>query len=179
MNAIPTWFKGLLIGALVGFVLHQVYEAGAETERSKWLLDKALQTVSNQVEVANKNLDLRVLENRLAAQALETFTFYQGKFNEIQAKKQSTLAGVRDGTVRLSIPVTGPATTCEGRDSGSATDRPQAATETRAELSPEASEFLINYGSEFDEAVNESNQVKDLLTACRAALQKQHLILEE
>ncbi|MDP8567917.1 lysis system i-spanin subunit Rz [Methylophilus aquaticus] len=179
MNVIPTWFKALLIGALIGFVLHQVYEAGAETERSKWVLKKALQTVSNQVELAKKNRDLRVLENRLASQALETFTFYQGVFNEIQAKKQSTLAGVRNGTVRLSVPVTGPTTNCQSTGSGSASDRPEATGETRAELSREAAEFLISYGSEFDEVVNESNQVKALLADCRAALTQQQSILKE
>lgn len=179
MNAIPTWFNALLIGALVGFILHKTYEAGAEKERSKWVLDKALQTVSNQVALAKKNSDLRVLENRIASAAVEISTFHQGVMNEKIAQKDLVIAGLRNGTVRLSVPVTSTGDTCQGGISQPTSDRPEAVRETRAELSTAAAEFFVNLGHQCDAEVIHGNEVKDNLIECRAALQQLQLILRE
>lgn len=179
MNVIPTWFKGLLIGALVGFVLHQVYEAGAENERSQWVLKQALQTVSNQVELAKKNRDLRVLENRLVSSAIEISTFHQGVMNEKLAKKDRVIAGLNNRTVSLSIPVTSTGNSCQVGNSSTAANQSETAGTQRAELSREAAEFLVNFGHECDAVTIESNEVKDHLAACRAALVKQQSILKE
>lgn len=178
MNAIPTWFKALVIGALIGLVLHKTYEAGAETERSKWLVKTALQTVSNQVELAKKNRDLRVLENRIASQAVEISTFYQGVMDENLKRKDSIIARLNNRTLRLSVPVSGLAT-CQSTGSVSASDQSQAAGETRAELSDSAAQFLVGIGAECDAEVIHANQVKDHLAACRAALEQQKFILKE
>lgn len=179
MNAIPTWFKALLIGALIGLVLHTTYEAGREAERSKWLLKTTLQIFSNQAELAKKNRNLRVLENRLASQAVEISTFYQGVMDERLKRKDSIIAGINNRTVRLSIPVTGPAAICQSAVGISASDQPKAAGETRAELSGSAAQFLVGIGNECDAEVIHANEVKDHLAACRAALEQQQSILKE
>lgn len=179
MNVIPTWFKALLIGALIGLVLHKTYEAGAETERSKWLLKTALQTVSNQVAQAKKDRALRVLENRIASQAVEISTFYQGVMDENLKRKDSIIARLNNRTLRLSVPVSGPAASCQSASSVSASDQPEAVGETRAELSDSAAQFFVDYGSGCDAEVIHGNEVKDHLAACRAALEQQQLILKE
>lgn len=179
MKVIPTWFKALLIGAFIGLVLHKTYQAGAETERSKWLVKTALQTVSNQVALAKKDRDLRVLENRIAAQAVEISTFYQGVMDENLKRKDSIIARLNNRTLRLSVPVTGPTASCQSAGSVSASDQSQAAGETRAELSDTAAQFLVGIGSECDAEVIHANEVKDRLAACRAALEQQKFILKE
>lgn len=179
MNVIPTWFKALLIGALIGLVLHKIYEAGAETERSKWLLKTTLQTVSNQTELAKKNRDLRVLESRIAAQAVEISTFYRGVYEQKLAEKDRILSAVRTGNQRLSIPITSTAAACAGGISLSPGNRPGTTETPRAELSTEAAEFLIELGADCDAEVIHANEVKDHLAACRAALDQQQLILKK
>ncbi|BEV08006.1 hypothetical protein [Methylophilus sp. DW102] len=179
MSVIPTWFKALVIGALIGLILHKTYQAGAETERSKWLLKTALQTVSNQVAQAKKDRALRVLENRIASQAVEISTFYQGVMDENLKRKDSIIARLNNRTLRLSVPVSGPAATCQGAGSVSTSNQPQAAGETRAELSDSAAQFLVGIGAECDAEVIHANEVKDHLAACRAALEQQQFILKE
>lgn len=168
---------GVVIWSLLIFWFS--YVAGGDAERDKWLLKTALQTVSNQVELAKKNRDLRVLENRLATSSVEISTFHQGVMNEKIAQKDRTIAGLRNDTVRLSIPVTQSGNTCEAGVSQPASDQPETIRETRAELSTAAAEFLVGIGHECDAVTVESNEVKDHLIECRAALQKLKLILKE
>ncbi|BEV09346.1 hypothetical protein [Methylophilus sp. DW102] len=179
MNAIPTWFKWLLIAIWCGFAFWRGMYVGEQNERSKWLVKTALQTVSNQVELAKKDRALRVLENRIASQAVEISTFYQGVMDENLKRKDSIIARLNNRTLRLSVPVSGPAATCQGAGSVSTSNQPQAAGETRAELSDSAAQFLVGIGAECDAEVIHANEVKDHLAACRAALEQQQFILKE
>lgn len=179
MNVIPTWVKWLLIALWCGFAFWRGMYVGEQNERSKWLVKSALQTVSNQVAQAKKDRALRVLENRIAAQAVEISTFFQGVMDENIKRKDSIIARLNNRTLRLSVPVTSPAASCQSAGSVSASDQSQAAGETRAELSDAAAQFFIGIGSECDAEVIEANEVKDHLAACRAALEQQQFILKE
>lgn len=61
LNIVPTWVKALLIGALIGLIVHTIYNAGVKHERAVW----QAKTAKEQAAIAKANAD-----NLRAAQSL-------------------------------------------------------------------------------------------------------------
>lgn len=109
---------------------------------------------------------------RNARDAIQTIT--DKLTNERDAarnEKDTFIAGVRSGAIRLSVPVIASVPTGSGcADTGSA-GRP--GQEARAELTPAAAEFLDDIASEGDDAIRQSNALIDAYNALREKLNVQ------
>lgn len=176
---IPTWFKWLSIVVLMAFVVYKIYAYGVDTERTRWVNKTNTELVLKQQEVLRLTTLNRELERQATQQALKIATKWKGVLDANNQAKDQLIANLRTGAKRLSIP-TKPASACAGGVGLAATTGPSPDQTPRAELSEEASRFLVGLSAESDEAIIEANHVKDLLLQCRAhveALQAQRELL--
>jgi len=103
-----------------------------------------------------------------AADALAVISSkYQEDLKHVKTEKDRVIAGLRDGTFRLRIPVA----TRLGAYGGAASEVAFTACgrdgEARTELSVEASEFLVGLASESDEVVKQLGRCQDIIKADR------------
>lgn len=168
--AVPPWVKLLaavvLIGAVVGAIYaygQQQFGLGEKAERSAWLTRENTSLTKANARITELEGQARAREREHAQDMAAASAQYQKDLKHEKAAKDHAIADLRSGALRLRIPVactkgacgsgaTAPGTSASGRDG-----------ETRAELSVEASEFLVGLASEADEVVHQ-------LTACQAVV---------
>lgn len=176
---IPTWFKWALTVVLMAFVVYKIYAFGIDTERTRWVNKTNTELVLKQQEVLRLTTLNRELERQATQQALQIATKWKGVLDANNQVKDQLIANLRTGAKRLSIP-TKPTPACTGGVGLAAATGPSLDQTPRAELSEEASRFLVGLSAESDEAIIEANHVKDLLLQCHAhvkALQAQRELL--
>jgi predicted trehalose synthase len=86
-------------------------------------------------------------------------------------EKETFIAGVRSGAIRLSVPVI--AAMPAGASCPDSATTGGAGQEARAELTPAAAEFLDDIASEGDDAIRQANALIDAYNALREKLNVQ------
>ena len=176
---IPPWAKllgaVLLVAAVVAAIYaygQQQFGLGEKAERTAWLgrentaLTKAntrIKELEDQARIKELEDQARAREREHAQDMAAASAKYQEDLKHEKAAKDRAVADLRSGALRLRIPVA-----CPDGAGGSGTAAPGPGTvgrdgETRAELSVQASEFLVGLASEADEVVHQ-------LTACQAVV---------
>ena len=168
---VPDWAAAMVIFLLwcacaVGLVW-VVYYSGKLDERADWQAKEALELVQAQSTIDRLTIQNQALGKLSLGMATAAKTHYDQELTHEKTNFNRTIAELRAGTRRLSIP-TKAVPACAGGISLAVTDRPEIITETRAELSGEASEDILTIGHEVDTVVIECNNVKQHLTACYA-----------
>lgn len=146
---------------------HQQFGLGKQAERSAWLARENTQLVAANAKIKQLQEQYRQQEQDAADAIVVISKNYQEDLKHVKADKDRVIAGLRGGAFRLRIPVAAPVPTL-----GSAAAEVAAATgrrdaEARAELSVEASEFLVGLASESDEVVKQLGRCQDIIKADR------------
>ena len=168
-SGLPSWVAVvaayLMLMALAFGAVWAVYDCGKRDEREVWLASQAIEAAQakSAIDVLTvKNVALGKLSLGIATAAK---IHYEQELTHEKTNFNRTMAELRAGTRRLSISTKAVPACSGGISLAAAAGRP-ADAETRSELSAEAAEFVIRFGSEADETVIESNHVKDLLQLC-------------
>lgn len=167
---IPPWAKVLgavlLMAAVVAAIYaygQQQFGLGEKAERTAWLARENTALIKANARIKELEDQTRAREREHAQDMAAASAKYQEDLTHEKAAKNRAVADLRSGALRLRIPVTCP----DGAGgSGSAPLGPGTAGrdgEARAELSVQASEFLVGLASEADEVVHQ-------LTACQAVV---------
>ena len=168
---VPDWAAAIVIFlvwiALAFGLVWAVYDAGKRNERAVWVASQAIEAAQ-----AKSAIDVLSVKNAALGQlslgmATAAKTHYDQELTHEKTNFNRTIAELRAGTRRLSIP-TKAVPACTGGISLAAATRPEVDAETRSELSAAAAEYVVRFGNEADEAVIEGNYVKDLLQQCHA-----------
>lgn len=172
MKLIPPWVKllailllaGLLVGAFYSYGQQQ-FGLGETAERSKWLERENAELVAANAKI--KDLEEKYRQQERDADIAIAFisSQYEKELIRVKADKDHTIAGLRDGSVRLCIPVTGTCSPGGGKASAAAVGTGTRDGGARAELSVPAAEFLVGLTSEADEVVKQ-------LGACQAVIEE-------
>ena len=167
---IPPWVKllgaVLLVAAVSGAIYaygQQQFGLGEKAERTAWLTRENTTLTKANARIKELEDQARAREREHAQDMAAASAKYQEDLKHEKAAKDRVIADLRSGALRLRIPVT-----CPNAAGGSGTAAPGSGTvgrdgETRAELSVEASEFLVGLASEADEVVHQ-------LTACQVVV---------
>lgn len=170
---IPPWVKLLAAMVLVGVVVwafyaygQQQFGLGEKAERSAWLARENTSLTKANTRIKELEEQARTKEREHAQNMAAVSAHYQKDLSHEKAAKDRAIADLRSGALRLRIPLAQPACT-DGAD-GSGAPAPGTSTVGRdggtpAELSTEASEFLVGLANEADEVVRQ-------LTACQAVI---------
>ncbi len=170
MKIIPPWVKVLVILLLSGLLIgafnlygNQQFARGEKAERSLWLASKNVELVAANAKVKSLEEKYRQQE-RDANTALAVISFqYEKELHRVKTNTDRTIAGLRDGSVRLRIPVTYARHACGGAVSAVEPSPIGGDDATRADLSSAAAEFLVDLTSEADAVVEQ-------LIACQAVV---------
>jgi len=174
MIPIPIWVKWLaallLIAAVLGIVYaygQQQFGLGEKTERGTWLKRENGQLVTANAKIRSLEEQYRMQEHDHTAALASISSQYQKDLAHVKADKDRVIASLRNGSMRLHIPI---AATVQP-NGGTASAVVLAATgrdgETRAELSVAASEFLVGLASEADEITKQLGRCQDVINADR------------
>lgn len=155
---------GLL--ALLYFYGQHQFGQGEEAEKARWMARENIQLREANAEINQLNQQARDQERQHAEAVAHISTQLQEQLQHVKSQKDSVIADLRAGALRLRIPVNTAAASpaCSGIPSEAYASASGRDGETRADLSAEAAEFLIGLASEADEAVRQ-------LTSCQALLQ--------
>ncbi|NOT66713.1 MAG: hypothetical protein HOP06_11970 [Methylotenera sp.] len=166
-NFMPNLNIPLLVGTviLIGVSLVSFYFSGASHERQKWQAKQNIELLAVQQKLLVANSLNRDLERAAVLQAASLKTIYEGKLQDEKAHAASIIADIQRGARRLSVS-TRAVPTCESTAGSATTSFSPALTETRAELSDSATADILAIGRSADQAIIESNYVKDLLMQC-------------
>lgn len=148
----------------LGFVggQHQASQAAAAREAAASAA--AAQKLAEQTE--NEREKERLIARSLAAIADQ----HHQELTHAQQDRDRFIAGVRAGTIRLSIPIVADRAGAAGADRAAAGgDR----HETRAELAPEAGITLATIADDGDDAIRQLNACIDAYNAVREAINVQ------
>lgn len=162
---------GLL--ALLHFYGQHQFAQGEAAEHARWVVreNKALQAAN--AEISQLNQQARDQERQHAEAVAHISTQFQEQLHHVQSQKDSVIADLRAGAVRLRIPVNPAATSaaCSGIPAEAFASASRRDGETRADLSEAAAEFLIELASEADEVVHQLASCQTLLQADRGVQQ--------
>ncbi|BCB28409.1 hypothetical protein SKTS_32950 [Sulfurimicrobium lacus] len=170
ISVIPPWVKWLAAVALIAAVVAAFYAYGQQqfglgmtSERATWLAREngALTKANGRIKELEEQA--RTREHEHAQDMAVASAKYQEDLKHEKAAKDRVIADLRRGDLRLRIPVTCPVPAAGDRTAALGTGPAGRDGETRAELSVEASEFLVGLASEADEVVHQ-------LTACQAVV---------
>lgn len=163
-TALPLLLR-LALAALVGAVLWATHAAGVQTGRSAvladWNAEKA-RTAQGTATAATQALQHSAALGDTLAQLITDHQ--KAKANDNQALA-TLLAGVRAGTVRLSVPTREPAAGAGAALPGATPAQPGQA---RAELAPQAAANLVAIAGDGDDATHDLNTCLDAYDAARA-----------
>jgi len=160
---------GLLAVAFASAWVIQGWRKDADIDRLKSGIAEANQAAAD----ARAERTQQVLKaERNARDAIQAIT--DKLTNERDAahhEKDTYIAGVRSGAIRVSVPVIAAVPSGPGcADTGAAGG---AGQEARAELTPAAAEFLDDIASEGDDAIRQSNALINAYNALREKLNVQ------
>ncbi len=177
---IPPWVKLLVFVALIAAVVaafyaygQQQFGLGGQAERAAWLSRENTELTAANSRIKALQEEYRKQEQDHAAALAAVSTQYQQELTHAKAEKDRVIAGLRTGAVRLRIPVTCPLSTHGGDASALGTGTAGRDGETRAELSAEASEFLVVLASEADAVVHQLGACQAVINADRKQLGEQ------
>lgn len=159
----------IIAAAMLGVYAYGEYTFGLGelAERSRWLARDNTQLTAANAKIKSLEEKYRQQE-RDAADALAVISHnYQEDLKHVKTEKDRVIAGLRGGAFRLRIPVAARLTadgsgTAEaaasacGRDAGA-----------RAELSGQASEFLVGLASEADEVAKQLGRCQEIIKTDR------------
>lgn len=151
---------------LLYFYGNHQFSQGEEAEKSRWLARENIQLRAANEEISQLNTQAREQERQHAEAMAHISTQFQEQLHHVKSAKDSVIADLRAGAVRLRIPVTSASASaaCGGIPAEAFASAAGRDGETRAELSAEAAEFLVGLASEADEVTQQ-------LSACQALLQ--------
>lgn len=160
---------GLLAVAFASAWTIQGWRKDANIDRLKAGIAEANQAAAD----ARAERTQQVLQaERNARDAIQSITDkLTNERDSARHEKDTFIAGVRSGAIRLSIPVVAPVSTGAGCTDTSAAGG--AGQEARAELTPAAAEFLDDIASEGDDAIRQSNALIDAYNALREKMNVQ------
>lgn len=142
-------WKAIGIVACVLFLLYAGWYARGVVEENK------------QVKLQNERLESTLAENkRLAKELDDANTKFNQEMNDAKNTIDTLRDDIRDGSVRLSIPVS----TCTGSAPGASANSGEA----RTELDRKTSEDLIRITSDGDDAIRQLNACINILEKERA-----------
>ena len=174
MNLMPPWAK-LLVALLWGFATilfiyaygQQQFGRGEQAERAVWLARETTELRSANAKIKSLEEKYRQQE-RDAADAIAVISSqYQKDLNHVKTEKDRVIAGLRGGAFRLRIPVAASVQACGGAASEAPASTGGRDGDARAELSIEASEFLVGLASEADEVTKQLGRCQDIIKADR------------
>ncbi len=167
---IPPLARALAVLVLVAAVVAAIYAygrqqfgLGGQAERAAWLAREngALTKANGRIKELEEQA--RAREHEHAQDMANTSAKYQEDLKHEKSAKDRVIADLRSRALRLRIPVTCPISAAGDRTAAPGTGAAGRDGETRAELSVEASEFLVGLTSEADEIVHQ-------LDACQAVI---------
>lgn len=174
MNLISPWVKCLFellvtvaVLAVLYFYGQQQFGLGEKAERALWLARENTGLVQANAKIKTLEEQYRTQEHKHAAAMAAISVQYQEDLKHVKATKDGIIAGLRGGTFRLRIPVASPVPTYGGAASGVGASTGGCDGGTRAELSVEASEFLVGLTSEADEVVKQLGKCQAVIKADR------------
>jgi prophage endopeptidase len=126
---------------------------GKDVERVKWEKRENKELAAANKKIIDLTEKARADESLHAVKLASISAQYQEDLKNVKDKAARVISDVRAGTLKLRIPVTERACTSEGSKVEASTERRDG--EARAELSKEASEFLIGLTGEADEVVEQ------------------------
>lgn len=168
----PSWAEYLLgyvlLLAIAFGLVWAIYDCGKRDERADWQAKEAVEVSQAQSTIDRLSAQNKALGQLSLGMATAAKTHYEQELTHEKDNFNRTIADVRAGAKRLSIPTKQAVPACAGGISLAAATAKTSDAETRTELSDKASEFLIGFANDADQAVIESNYVKDLLLQCRS-----------
>lgn len=168
----PWWVKPLFVGlVLIGLVVG-AYCRGSQDADAEWQAKQNADLVKAQEDLLRANTLNRELTSQNARVTFENTQRYQKGIDDANAKNAAVLADLRAHVKRLSIPIKPLECTTGTAVGGTSTDPAGTATETRAELSDPASQFLVDLTRDADKTVIKMNTCIDNLIECRAVVKK-------
>jgi hypothetical protein len=172
---IPLWIKVIIFLILISLVVTQIYLYGQKQFSLGEKAEKALWLSRANTELTDANNKITELQEKYRKQEQLNTQAMADKdaqllkeLQNVKSTKNTIIADLRANNLKLRIPIT--ATTSQ--TCGNITTETSASTsishgETRAELSQEASEFLVNLASECDEVALQLTAAQDIITADR------------
>lgn len=174
MNPIPIWVKWLaallLIAAVLGIIYaygQQQFGLGEKAERGTWLERENGQLVTANVKIKSLEEQYRTQEHDHAVALASISSQYQKDLAHVKADKDRVITGLRNGSMRLQVPIAATVQPDGGTASKVAATTTGRDGETRAELSISAAEFLVGLASEADEVTKQLGRCQDVINADR------------
>lgn len=174
IELIPPWVKHLVAALLMISVVAAIYfygerqfTLGEHTERALCLeRDNTQLTAANQkIKSLEESYRQQEQDNAHALSAISQT--YQKDLSHVKAEKDRVIAGLRDGSVRLSVPVT-PGSTADGSPPAAvSTSASGCDANARAELSGQVAEFLVSFAADADEVTRQLGRCQDIVRADR------------
>lgn len=156
---------GLALIALLWFAHHQIYQSGWHDRDVIAIANEASIQKQAQERLKQATKAAHDRELKLSTQLSDISTKSLQKETEYEQKITRLNGLVRDGAVRLSIATRSQVSGCTAPTNHTIASQPSA--ETRAELMPEASEFLIGLAAKCDRNVRQLNAVIDAYNEAR------------
>lgn len=138
-------------------------EAGHTAERVTWQAKANQELAQANAKIVELETDARALEQKHAAQLDQVATTYEKELSDVTVKKDSVIAQLRAGAIRLHDPYAPGFKAPGGPASPAAAGTGRCDGGAPAELSQRTSEFLVGLASRADEVVKQ-------LQACQAVV---------
>ena len=166
---IPSWIKSALIYVLIAgllfWVVYAIYEFGVSNEHTRGLA----QSNAELAKLSQRNAELiaytRNLEQANVNNTNNLTIEYEKRIADEKINTSNLMRRVDAGTLQLRI-ATKAQPSCNS-DSAASGTAASGATETSAELSPEADKFLIGFSDECDATAEKLNLAIDIAEADR------------
>lgn len=136
--------------ATVDNIQEASYNAGVAAERAVWVAKEEKEKLAYETEVNRLKQLVLDTETSLKNKLAEVETKGKDKLQEVINEKDTTIANLRSGNLRLSIELRNTSAEAATTELAGATAVRYATY--RAELSETASEFLITFGADADRA---------------------------
>lgn len=160
---------GWLVIAVAGCAVAGLngYHVGRSMERSAWQARESVQLAAANAKLSELQTAARDAEQRHAQDAAAVSTAYQKEISNVKTKNDSLTAALRDGSLRLRVPIaTGP-NACGSTPAEAGASTPGRDGGATAELSDSAAEFLLDLTSEADAVVHQLTACQGLVRADR------------
>lgn len=162
---LPTWLRGATVDTILVALLAGAVLAGWTVQgwrKDTVIADLRLAAVQADeaaaLTLARATGEARQREQDAAKAQQDRANQLMKERDDAKADRDHFIAGVRSGTIRLSIPVVSRDADANSADAGTVAGN---RNETRAELDPEAAEFLDAIAGEGDDAIRQLNACID------------------